>query len=139
MMRLIYLLYPIEGPTAVKQKVINQYYENICATSNIPVLPHHYDKHIDNGTYLSDDIHSIKINLALLQKCDEVWIMGSDVKPEMRMVIDQAKANGIPVFIVKKPLDISSYPVSTDHNGLLGQHSCIEGSNEQNYENQILV
>lgn len=40
---------------------------------------------------------------------------------------------------MEAPHDIEYYPVSADNNALLGQHSCLPDSREQDYTGKVLV
>ena len=80
-----------------------------------------------------------EMGLAMLEKCEELWVMGTHISQGMRGEIAHAKSLGIPIYNVEMPDDIMYYPVSADNHALLGQHSCMPDSRDKDYMGKILV
>lgn len=144
-MKLVYIASPLRGenPSGKDyEKNIRQatkYCENACSLGVLAFAPHLYFTQFYNDTIPEQREKGLEMGLSMLEKCEELWVMGTHISQGMRGEIAHAKSLGIPIYDVETPEDIMYYPVSADSHALLGQHSCLPDSREQDYTGQTLV
>lgn len=144
-MKLVYIASPLRGENPSEkdyEKNIRQaakYCENACSLGVIAFAPHLYFTQFYNDTIPEQREKGLEMGLSMLEKCDELWVMGTHISRGMRGEIAHAKSLGIPIYDVETPNDIMYYPVSADNYALLGRHSCLADSREQDYMGQTLV
>ncbi len=80
-----------------------------------------------------------KLSLALLSKCDEVWVMGTTVTEEMKNIIEFAKIKHIPIFNIERPYNTEFYPISKDNERLLSITDVEDESEKQEYTDKVVV
>ena len=77
----------------------------------IPIAPHlYFPQFLDDGTE-EERATGIEMGLALLDKCDEMWIFGNRITEGMAREISQAAKLKIPITIVHS-LDLSEEDIS---------------------------
>ena len=77
----------------------------------IPIAPHlYFPQFLDDGTEEERAI-GIEMGLALLEKCDELWLFGDRITEGMAREIGRAAEQKIPIIIVHS-LDLSDEDVS---------------------------
>ena len=136
-MKLVYIASPLRGDSPSAEdygKNIRQaaeYCEKACSLGVIAFAPHLYFTQFYNDTIAEEREKGLEMGLAMLEKCEELWVMGNSISRGMRGEIAYAKELGIPIHHVQDPHDIEYYPVSADNNALLGRHSCVPDSREQ--------
>lgn len=144
-MKLVYIASPLRGDSPSAEdygKNIRQaaeYCEKACSLGVIAFAPHLYFTQFYNDTIAEEREKGLEMGLAMLEKCEELWVMGNSISRGMRGEIAYAKELGIPIHHVQDPHDIEYYPVSADNNALLGRHSCVPDSREQDYTGKVLV
>ncbi len=136
-MKLIYIASPLRGDYDRNIRQAAQYCENACSLGVIAFAPHLYFTQLYNDTIAEEREKGLEMGLAMLEKCEELWVMGTHISQGMRGEIDRAKELGIPIYQVDMPHDVEYYPVSADSHALLGRHSCVPGSLD--YTGKILV
>lgn len=138
-MKLVYIASPLRGDYGKNIKQAAEYCERACSLGVLAFAPHLYFTQFYNDTIPEQREKGLEMGLAMLEKCDELWVMGTHISQGMRGELAHAKSLGIPVYDVKWPHDIECYPVSADEHALLGRHSCVADSLEQDYMGKILV
>lgn len=144
-MKLVYIASPLRGENPSEKeykkniKQAAKYCEMACSLGVIAFAPHLYFTQFYNDTIPKQREKGLKMGISMLEKCEELWVMGTQISHGMRGEIAHAKSIGIPVYNVEMPDDMMYYPVSTDHHALLGQHSCVEDSQNEDYTGKILV
>lgn len=144
-MKLVYIASPLRGENPSGKdykKNIEQaakYCENACSLGVLAFAPHLYFTQFYNDTIPEQREKGLEMGLAMLEKCEELWVMGTHISQGMRGEIAHAKSLGIPIYNVEMPDDIMYYPVSADNHALLGQHSCMPDSRDKDYMGKILV
>ena len=144
-MKLVYIASPLRGENPSGKdykKNIEQaakYCENACSLGVLAFAPHLYFTQFYNDTIPEQREKGLEMGLAMLEKCEELWEMGTHISQGMRGEIAHAKSLGIPIYNVEMPDDIMYYPVSADNHALLGQHSCMPDSRDKDYMGKILV
>lgn len=138
-MKLVYIASPLRGDYSKNIEKAAEYCEKACSLGVLAFAPHLYFTQFYNDTIPEQREKGLEMGLAMLEKCEELWVMGTHISQGMRGEIAHAKSLGIPIYHVETPDDIMYYPVSADSHALLGKHSCIKGSGEQDYTGKILV
>lgn len=121
-MNLVYICSPLHGDMAENIKKANRYSETAARMGVVPLAPHTiFTK------YLNDDIpeqreRGLNMGLALLRRCDELWVCGNVISPGMHGEIEFAKKNGIPIKFMKEVFDLN---VKADLKKLQTQKSII--------------
>lgn len=105
----------------------------------LPLAPHIIFSQWCNDTIAEQREQGLKLGLSLLSKCEELWVMGTQISEGMRGEIAFAKDHGIPTFYVEQPHELDYYPVSADEQSLLCRQDCIPGSSGTSYENQTVI
>ena len=105
----------------------------------LALAPHIIFSQWCNDTIPEQREQGLKLGLELLSHSEELWVMGTRFSQGMLGEVAFAKENGIPTYFVSHPLKPSYFPVSKDEHRLLTGMDCIEGSSEEQYENQMVV
>ena len=138
-MRLVYLCSPYRGDYETNIRLAKQYCKNALESGVVAFAPHLYFAQFYPDTIPEQRKAGLEMGLNMLEKSDELWVMGKIHSEGMRGEINFAKEHNIPVFYVPKPLEIKSYPISIDGNELLSERDCIEESHNRNYESRLVV
>lgn len=138
-MKLVYIASPLRGDYEKNIRQASEYCKKACSLGVLAFAPHLYFTQFYNDTIPEEREIGLDMGLAMLEKCEELWVMGTYVSQGMRGEITHAQNLGIPIFHVEIPDDIMYYPVSADNHALLGRHSCEKGSQEQDYAGKTLV
>jgi len=125
-MRLVYLCSPYRGDYETNIRLAKQYCKNALESGVVAFAPHLYFAQFYPDTIPEQRKAGLEMGLNMLEKSDELWVMGKIHSEGMRGEINFAKEHNIPVFYVPKPLEIKSYPISIDGNELLSERDCIE-------------
>lgn len=144
-MKLVYIASPLRGDdpsgkayeTNIRRAA--EYCQKACSLGVLAFAPHLYFTQFYNDTISEEREKGLEMGLAMLEKCEELWVMGRRISQGMRGEIARAKELGLPIYHVEEPHDIEYYPISADSNALLGRHSCVQGSQGQDYKGRILV
>ena len=144
-MKLVYIASPLRGEILSEKdyskniKKATEYCEKACSLGVLAFAPHLYFTQFYNDTIPEQREKGLEMGLSMLEKCEELWVMGKNISQGMRGEIAHAKNLGIPIYHVEMPDDIMYYPVSADNHALLGQHSCMPDSRDKDYMGKILV
>ena len=138
-MKLVYICSPLRGDYEKNIQKATEYCKQALSFGVIAFAPHLYFTQFYNDTIPEQREQGLAIGKEMLGKCDELWVMGKRISQGMRGEIALAKELGMPVFYIEETEDRDMYPVSADENGLLGEHSCVQDSRDQDYEGKILV
>lgn len=138
-MKLIYIASPLRGDYNANIKSAVEYCRLVSEQNVLPLAPQIIFSQWCNDTIPEQREQGLKLGLALLEKADELWVMGKTISEGMRNEITFASKHGIPTYFIKHPHISILYPVSADANRLLSKADCVEGNNQRNYENQLVV
>ena len=138
-MKLVYLCSPLRGNYEENMKRVTEYCKTASELGVITFAPHLYFTQFYRDTIPEEREKGLQLGLAMLDKCEELWVMGNRITQGMASEIAYAKEHHIPIFEIEHPEEKEFYPISADENQLLGRHSCEPDSQEQNYEGKILV
>jgi hypothetical protein len=137
-LKLVYICSPLRGEIEENIKKAHKYCEYAAGCDVIPLAPHTIFTAYLDDTIKEQREQGLKMGLELLKRCDEIWVCGDEVSQGMQGEIDLATKLNIPtVYVldrhVEEGLKIRQNSVA------LGVDDCLSGSNQQNYENKILV
>ena len=120
-MKLVYIASPLRGEILSEKdyskniKKATEYCEKACSLGVLAFAPHLYFTQFYNDTIPEQREKGLEMGLSMLEKCEELWVMGKNISQGMRGEIAHAKNLGIPIYHVEMPDDIMYYPVSADN------------------------
>lgn len=137
-MKLVYICSPLRGVVEENIKKANRYCEYAAGCDTVPLAPHAIFT-----AYLQDNIpeqreKGLKMGLALLRRCDEMWCCGDEITQGMQGEIDLATKLNIPIVYVLDHHMEEGLKIRKE-NKALDKEECIPKSNEMDYEDKILV
>ncbi|WP_052693532.1 DUF4406 domain-containing protein [Desulfosporosinus sp. I2] len=137
-MKLVYICSPLRGVVEENIKKANRYCEYAAGCDAVPLAPHAIFT-----AYLQDNIpeqreKGLKMGLALLRRCDEMWCCGDEITQGMQGEIDLATKLNIPIVYVLDHHMEEGLKIRQE-NKALDTEDCILRSNEMDYEDKILV
>ena len=137
-MKLVYICSPLRGEIEENIKKAHKYCEYAAGCDVIPLAPHTIFTAYLDDTIKEQREQGLKMGLELLKRCDEIWVCGDEVSQGMQGEIDLATKLNIPtVYVLDRHVEEG---LKIRQNSLaLGVDDCLSGSNQQNYENKILV
>lgn len=138
-MKLVYLASPLRGDYGRNIKNAVNYSRLASECGVLPLAPHIIFSQWCNDTVPEQRTQGLKLGLALLEKCDELWVMGTKISQGMQGEIEFAGERGIRTYFVQNPWLKEYYPISTDGNLLLDGQDCREGSREADYTDRLVV
>lgn len=138
-MKLIYLASPLRGDYDKNVKKAVEYSRLVSECGVLPLAPHIIFSQWCNDTIPQQREQGLRLGLALLEKCDEIWVMGTEISQGMQGEIAFAKEHGIQTYFVPHPTLKEFYPISTDAIRLLDDRDCVKSSSEQDYENSPVL
>lgn len=127
LIKMVYICSPLRGDYGQNIKNAVRYCEIAAGLGVLPLAPHTIFTQYLNDTIPQQRQRGLDLGLALLEKCDELWVMGRKISEGMRGEIVQAQARGMPTYQIEDPLNDQDYPISADGLPLLGLHSCKPG------------
>ncbi len=138
-MKMVYIASPLRGDYDTNIKNAVEYCRIATEFGIMPMAPHIIFSQWCNDTIPEQREQGLKLGLELLSRADELWVMGNQISQGMHGEISYAIKHKIPIHQIEQPLDRDYYPISCDEQELLNGISCVDKSNEMNYENQVLV
>ena len=138
-MKMVYLASPLRGDYGGNIKKAVEYSRLVSECGLLPLAPHIIFSQWCNDTIPEQREQGLKLGLSLLEKCDEMWVMGRKISQGMQGEVDFAREHGIRTYFVPYPTLKEYYPVSTDEVPLLDGQDCREGSREENYMDRLVV
>ena len=107
MMRCVYICAPLGGDVENNLRKAVQYTEYALRCGTAPVVSHFYAECLDDNDP-EDRRIGTKAGLALLERCDEMWVFGEKITPGMRAELELCAEQGIPVrFIPQEDMGIN--------------------------------
>ena len=138
-MKMVYLASPLRGDYDKNIKNAVEYSRLVSECGLLPLAPHIIFSQWCNDTIPEQREQGLKLGLSLLEKCDEMWVMGKKVSQGMQGEIDFAREHGIRTYFVPYPGLKEYYPISTDEVPLLNGRDCREKSRGANYMDRLVV
>lgn len=137
-LKMVYIASPLHRDYNTNIKKAVEYCRLAGERGVLPLAPHIIFSQWCNDTVPQQREQGLQLGLALLEKADELWIMGEKISEGMRGEISFATEQGIPAYHITNPLEPEEYPVSADKNRLLSKNDCIQDSSGD-YEKQLVV
>ncbi len=94
---LVFICSPFAGDTRRNVAAARDYCKFAVSEGNIPFAPHLLFPQFLNDNDLYDRETGIVMGLAMLTKCEEVWVFGDNHTPGMRREIKKARLKHIPI------------------------------------------
>ena len=138
-MKMVYLASPLRGDYERNIKKAVEYSRLVSECGLLPLAPHIIFSQWCNDTVPEQREQGLKLGLSLLEKCDEIWVMGNKISQGMQGEIDFARVHGIRTYFVPYPTLKEYYPISTDGIPLLSGQDCRDGSREEDYMDRLVV
>lgn len=137
-MRLVYICSPLRGDMKANKKRADEYCAYAASCGVVPLAPHTiFTRYLDENIP-EQRKQGLDMGLELLKRCDDLWVMGSEISEGMKAEIEFAKVEQMPILYVSDDLVQSGYKVRQD-NEALTYDDCIAGSKTANFENEIVV
>lgn len=102
-MKTVYVASPFAGDVKENIRKAKEYCRFVVSEGAVPLAPHlHYPQFLDDNNPEEREL-GLLFSLALLSKCDELWVFGS-ISKGVRGEIDMAKKTGMPIryFLVQQ-------------------------------------
>ena len=107
-MRCVYICAPLGGDVENNLRKAVQYTEYALRCGTAPVVSHFYAECLDD-TNPEDRRIGTKAGLALLERCDEMWVFGEKITPGMRAELELCEEQGIPVrYVPEEQLNLET-------------------------------
>lgn len=137
-MKLVYICSPLWGDMEANMKRALQYCAYAAGCGVIPIAPHVAWNGMFDDTIPEKRAAALRLGLEFLNRCDEVWVMGDEITPEMQDKIDRAeKFHKATVYVLDQQVE-QDLKIRQEHTPLT-LDDCIPDSNRQDYEGKILV
>lgn len=137
-MRLVYICSPLRGDMEANKKRADEYCAYAASCGVVPLAPHTiFTRYLDENIP-EQRKQGLDMGLELLKRCDDLWVMGSEISEGMKAEIELAKEEQMPILYISDDLVQSGYKIRQD-NAPLTSDDCIPGSKTANYENKIVV
>ena len=127
-MKQVYIASPLRGDYNTNIQNAVAYCRLASEAGVLPLAPHIIFSQWCNDTIPEQRDQGLKLRLSLLEKSDELWVMGKQISQGMQGEIAFAKEHCIPTFYVEKPLYPDTYPISIDAYDLLCAQDCVESA-----------
>ena len=137
-MRLVYICSPLRGDMEANKKRADEYCAYAASCGVVPLAPHTtFPRYLDENIPAQRK-QGLDMGLELLKRCDDLWVMGSEISEGMKAEIEFAKEEQMPILYISDELVQSGYKIRQD-NAPLTYADCISGSKMANHENKIVV
>ncbi len=138
-MKQVYIASPFRGDYAKDIRAAVEYCRMAGECGVLPLTPHLIFSQWCDDTIPEQREQGKKLGFALLERSNELWVMGRTVSEGMQEEIVFAKEHSIPTFYIPHPMEKETYPVSGDKNTLLSLMDCMDGSQRENYEGELVI
>lgn len=137
-MRLVYISSPLRGDVERNIQRARDYCAYGASCGVIPLAPHTIFTQYPDDEQPEQREQGLQMGCELLGHCDEIRIMGNTISSGMREEIELAKKLVMPIFYVPEE-QVQEKVKIRQQDRHLGLDDCITGSEQANYEGQILV
>lgn len=96
-MNLVYIASPLAGDTAANVRRAIEYCRIASAKGVVPLAPHTIFTRFLNDAIPDERRLGMRMGIALLERCDELWVFGAKISTGMKSEITVAHKHGIPV------------------------------------------
>lgn len=142
--RLVYICSPLRGDSTGRASAesnirrAHEYCAYAAGCGVIPLAPHTiFTNYLDDANP-TERQKGLEMGLALLKRCDEIWVMNGEVSEGMQGEIECAKKEKIPQLYIPDGYMESGYKIRQEDMPF-DYLDCIPGSEKMDYNGQILV
>ena len=106
-MKLVYIASPLRGEILSEKdyskniKKATEYCEKACSLGVLAFAPHLYFTQFYNDTIPEQREKGLEMGLSMLEKCEELWVMGKNISQGMRGEIAHAKRCRMTLCIIR--------------------------------------
>lgn len=137
-MRLVYISSPLRGDMEKNKEKAKDYCAYAASCGVIPLAPHTIFTQYLNDAVPEQREQGLRMGHELLERCDELWVMGDTISQGMKDEIGLATFLQIPILYVSDDM-VKNQKMIRQSDRPLDINDCIPDSSRYNYENQFLV
>lgn len=137
-MRLVYISSPLRGDMERNIQRARDYCVYAASCGVIPLAPHTiFTQYLDDEQPEQRE-QGLRMGCELMERCDELWVMGDTISQGMQEEINFAHSRHLPVLYVSEDM-VRSERMIRQLDRPLNINDCIPDSSQFDYENQFLV
>lgn len=137
-MRLVYISSPLRGDMEKNTEKAKDYCAYAASCGVIPLAPHTIFTQYLNDAVPEQREQGLRMGHELLERCDELWVMGDTISQGMKDEIGLATFLQLPILYVSDDM-VKNQKMIRQSDRPLDINDCIPESSQYNYENQFLV
>ena len=137
-LRLVYISSPLRGDMEKNMEKAKDYCAYAASCGVIPLAPHTIFTQYLNDTVPEQREQGLRMGHELLERCDELWVMGDTISQGMKDEIGLATFLQLPILYVSDDM-VKNQTMIRQLDRPLDINDCIPDSSQYNYENQFLV
>lgn len=137
-MRLVYISSPLRGDMEKNMEKAKDYCAYAASCGVIPLAPHTIFTQYLNDAVPEQREQGLRMGHELLERCDELWVMGDTISQGMKDEIGLATFLQLPILYVSDDM-VKNQTMIRQSDRPLDINDCIPDSSQYNYENQFLV
>lgn len=137
-MRLVYISSPLRGDMEKNMEKAKDYCAYAASCGVIPLAPHTIFTQYLNDAVPEQREQGLRMGHELLERCDELWVMGDTISQGMKDEIGLATFLQLPILYVSDDM-VKNQTMIRQLDRPLDINDCIPDSSQYNYENQFLV
>lgn len=137
-MRLVYISSPLRGDMEKNKEKAKDYCAYAASCGVIPLAPHTIFTQYLNDAVPEQREQGLRMGHELLERCDELWVMGDTISQGMKDEIGLATFLQLPILYVSDDM-VKNQKMIRQSDRPLDINDCIPDSSQYNYENQFLV
>ena len=137
-MRLVYVSSPLRGDMEKNMEKAKDYCAYAASCGVIPLAPHTIFTQYLNDAVPEQREQGLRMGHELLERCDELWVMGDTISQGMKDEIGLATFLQLPILYVSDDM-VKNQTMIRQSDRPLDINDCIPDSSQYNYENQFLV
>lgn len=93
-MPLVYICSPYRGDTELNASAARLYCKFAVDNNAVPIAPHLLFPQFMDDTNAQERELAMRMNMIILDRCDEVWVFGNEISEGMEQEIKQAEKLG---------------------------------------------
>lgn len=135
--KLVYICSPLRGEIEANLKRATRYCDYAASCGVIPIAPHISWNGVFDDTIPEKRETALKLGLELLNRCDEIWVMGDEISQGMQGEIDEANRLKKPALYVLDAIVEQNMKIRQQNSPLGPEDALVDDG--QNYTGRILV
>lgn len=130
--------FPLAGDMEKNMEKAKDYCAYAASCGVIPLAPHTIFTQYLNDAVPEQREQGLRMGHELLERCDELWVMGDTISQGMKDEIGLATFLQLPILYVSDDM-VKNQKMIRQSDRPLDINDCIPESSQYNYENQFLV